>query len=456
MDQAPFTKMHEGEINYLNENTEHRIRQRDIPMVRTRQFLKSRRFLDIVVAVYSILFGIHFIILSNGDVINSYPLITPDGFDWYTEGVYLVKLLSGDAGLPPLHALRPPTFVMVTALDYLFGGAGFVLAFVSSAATFGTYYLVNKIIDFQYENVSGRWYAIPVVLATTVYPINYIKVYLLADPISVFFSLSASYFFIKYLRNNLTVNLFVSNTLFLIAGLTQTYGLIPLIVIYGLAFFIQLNQNKRKSITIILSGLFTTFLFVLLTYTWRSLIPHLTTPPNFDLLKLSVDMFGFYVGVWGYYLVPFLAYFLISRSVYLIKPSFDNVVGLGSVLIVLAFLLLLFFYQWPEARFTYYLWPWLLIAVFVNIGLKVDYRKSVLWLSVIVILACIITPSNYWQPTSSSLEVDPSRNWLFTYFHSKPIDREINRCTPTCENNKFLMQSDSYVNTVINVYNQIK
>ena len=42
-------------------------------------------------------------------------MISPDGFDWYTEGLYLLNVNSIEQSLK-LPILRPPVFVIVTAI----------------------------------------------------------------------------------------------------------------------------------------------------------------------------------------------------------------------------------------------------------------------------------------------------------------------------------------------------
>ena len=55
----------------------------------------------LVVFLFSLMFAIQIVVLANGDIVNNYPYISPDGFDWYMQGVYLDKVLSG-ATLPEL------------------------------------------------------------------------------------------------------------------------------------------------------------------------------------------------------------------------------------------------------------------------------------------------------------------------------------------------------------------
>lgn len=88
---------------------------------------RSRLFVTCFVALYSLIFALQMWSLSAADVVNRYPYISPDGFDWYLEGVYLAKILKGVELLPSLPILRPPVFVLINMVDYVAGANGLIL-----------------------------------------------------------------------------------------------------------------------------------------------------------------------------------------------------------------------------------------------------------------------------------------------------------------------------------------
>ena len=140
--------------------------------------MNLRLYATLFVALFAGLFGAQFVYLANGDVINNYPFISPDGFDWYTEGVYVTQLFSG-ATLPELPVLRPPFFVFVTAVDFIFGNKGLVLAILYGVATFYTYFFSLKLIDSNYEEGDkNSWYVVPLAISATIYPLNFFKPFL--------------------------------------------------------------------------------------------------------------------------------------------------------------------------------------------------------------------------------------------------------------------------------------
>ncbi len=411
----------------------------------------------VFVALFSILFGVKFFLLSAGNPINAYPYVSPDGFDWYTEGVYLVTHLFDSQILPSLPVLRPPLFVLITATDYLAGGSGLVLSIVYALAIMGSFYFTLKIIESVSPNIKkmGGWYIIPVAIATTIYPMNFARAFILADTVCISLALGGVYFFADFLLRGRVTSLIIAALVSLLAGLTQTYGLIPFAILCLVSGYILFCKERQKAFSILLSGFFAVIIYVGCIFLWRHLLPHKATPENFTLIKLSADMLGFYIGAWGYYLLPFLLFFMVHRGLYIPSGFSKNIVRLGIVLVGITFLILGFFYQWADSRFTSYLWPWLVIAVFTNFALFKITPKEVISIVTLMLLPLLITPESHWQPSSSSLRLDPARSWIFDYFQKSPIDRGFDKCIGECVGNEFLSNADKYTNSVLKVYLQI-
>lgn len=418
--------------------------------------MNLRLYVSLAVFLFSLFFGVQFVILANGDVINNYPYISPDGFDWYMEGVYFTKLLSG-AILPELPVLRPPLFVFVTAIDYLAGGGGWVLAFFLCTTVFFTYYLSLKIIDSTYLGKiksKNHWFIVPLAIGTTFYPLNFFKPYLLADSLAVALSLASVLLLVKYYTKEKFHFLVLSIIVSVLSGMTQTYGLIPYILSCSVGFLLHIQSNKSKAVIFIIAIFIVSVLFISLTSLWRWVLPHATTPHNFDLLKVSTDMLGFYISTWGYYFLPFILFFFFIRRIIMVW-NISSFVKFSSLLVVLVSALLCFLYQWPDARFTYYFWPWFMILLFSSIHLETI--KGVYLMPTLMLLLIVIVPSNYWAPTWQSVRFSILKNWVVDYFDASPIDRNINTCGNDCnEKNEFLNNSDPYVNSTIKIYNQIK
>jgi hypothetical protein len=411
--------------------------------------MKNTRFIcNLAVIFFGLAFGLKFYFLSNGDVLNHYPLISPDGFDWYTEGMYLINSFF-ENDLTSLPVLRPPFFVLITLLDCLAGSKGLVLSIFYSLSIVMTYFFMLWIIDKEYGvKNNDAWFLFPLAISVTVYPINFVKGYLLSDSIAVCLSLCSVFILIKYLNENKKYLLFLSGALALLGGLTQTYALVPYLIFISIRLISKFKTNKANAFLLIANILLIFTSFILISYFWRYLLKHDSTPQNFELLKLSFGMLGFYINTWGYYFFPFLVFLIAIRYDATFRKK--ELILVSSTLVTLILGCMCFIYQWPEARFTYYFSPWVLISVF-HLIKPTDERTASRLLVTLMLFASFLAPSNGpWQPSLKSLSLNYDQNWAVSYFKSKSVDRGLDECaTPKCEGNEFIENSDQYVKSVM-------
>lgn len=418
--------------------------------------INARFISNSAVIFFGLIFGLKFIFLSNGDVINYYPLISDDGFDWYTEGIYLINSFFRN-NLPNLPILRPPIFVLITSLDFLTGSRGLVLSTLYSLSIVMTYFFILWIIDRELgvEN-KDAWFLFPLAISVTVYPINFFKGYLLSDSIAVCLSLFSIFILIKYFNEKKIHLLVLSGFVALLAGLTQTYGLVPYLIFIGIKLMFTYKNNKTNVLLLFLSLVLIFSSFILITYFWRHFLKHHTTPLNFQLLKLNFDMLSFYINTWGYYFFPFIIFFI------LIKHNKEHLVTtqliiFSSLAVTLTLAFFCFIYQWPDARYTYYLWPWVLISFFLLFK-PVNKKTGSISLVGLMIFVSFVIPSNSpWGPSLKSISFSYHKNWAVNYFRSQSVDRDLNNCnTPNCDGNSFLANSSPYVKSVMSMYLVLK
>lgn len=416
--------------------------------------LNIRSFATKSTILFSLLFAVKFWYLGGGDVVNYYPYISPDGFDWYLEGVYLIKFLGG-ASLPALPVLRPPLFVLVTAADFIFGRGGAILGAISGLTIFGTYYFAVKTIDTLFsEGESNSWYAIPIAIGSCIYPLNFIKPFLLADSLAMTLSLASVFALVCYYQKWQARALISSTILAALAGLTQTWALMPFLLAGSLAIFYSFFDAKKRMLEYFLALVSASAIFLLLTVAWRINIPHVTTPENFTLLKLSGNMFNFYIKTWSFYFLPLILFFVFSWSCE-VACDFKRYVSAMSATLVTVFGLLCFFYQWPEARFTYFMWPWLMIFFFSSV--RPQKKTGSKLIIVLMLILVVLVPANYWQPSWDSIRPQLVKNWVGNYFTAVRVDRKFDLCGDDCVGkNDFLQHSDPYVNSTVRLYQHIK
>jgi hypothetical protein len=195
-------------------------------------------------------------------------------------------------------------------------------------------------------------------------------------------------------------------------------------------------------------------IFLATTYLWRMTIPHLNTPENFTLLKFSGGMLQFYIQTWGFYFSPLLIFFIFARR-YAIFSHLKNHFFLGFTAITFVFASLCFFYQWPEARFTYYLWPWVMILFFSSIRFLSIKAASLVLIPILSLI--FFVPQNYWDPHWNSIKLSSAENCVSRYFTASSVNRGLNDCDGDCSvDNVFLQNSDGYVNSTVKLYLKIK
>jgi hypothetical protein len=409
--------------------------------------LKSA-YVSFFVFIFAILFSIKFYVLSNGNVLNHYPFISPDGFDWYTEGIYLVHLIQGDK-LQALPVLRPPIFVFITALDYIFGGSGLILSVFYFLSITMTFFFMLWIIDMgcSFKN-KDPWLHFSLAIAVTLYPINFIKGYLLSDSIAVCLSLFSVFMLMKYFNENKKYLLFFSGFIALSAGLTQTYALLPYLVFIVFRLIFMYKKSKANVLALFTNLSIIFLAFFLVSFIWRHTLSHGSTPQNFELLHLGIAMLSFYMNTWGYYFLP-LIIFLFSIKPYKAFLIKNQSIMLSSAAVTFTLAFLCFIYQWPEARFTYYFWPWALITLFLFVKLM-NQKNSFILLAPIMLITSFLVSPNPWQPSLRSLSLSYHKSWAINYFESQSVDRGLDNCNTTnCDGNEWLANSDQYVKSVI-------
>jgi hypothetical protein len=413
-----------------------------------------RKLANVFVILFACAFAVKFNLLSRGDILNFYPFVSPDGFDWYTEGVYLININHIDSSFK-LPILRPPFFVFVTAIDFSVGNV-IVLPLVYALSMLITYFGIMYILDgIDADFRSVDYFAIPVAILTTVFPINFFKSYLLSDSLAVSLVLLSIYFLQKFYKKTENLSVVLSIVFAASASLTQTYAIIPYFIFSSTLACFLYGRNKNKS-KIILYSIFTVcFMYLLGTFFWRLLLEHDDTPKNFGLLKFDLSMMIFYLNTWLYYFFVFVmaVIYSILRGCTL---SFNDPFKVAALATTIVMAVLCFLYQWPDARFTYYFWPWFIIAFFAFFA-NFYSLKACLILSILFLFNSFIALESSWQPNLKSVSIDFRRNWAYEFFLMSSVDRKLEECKDhQCLNNQFLSGSDPYVKSVVGFNLRIK
>ena len=415
----------------------------------------------ILLLLFSFIYSYQIIRLSNGFMINQYPFISPDGFDWLTEGVWLSKKIGGHTlSNIVLPIARPPSFVVATALDAFWGQNGVAVAIVLGISMFGLGYLTIKSLNIS----SNSPLTVLVLISSILTPVNFVRNWVLSDSLGVFISfLAVFYLFQIYEKEKTFKNISILVAIVAIAGNVQTYALIPVLVGIAVLLIKALAlRNKKDFLKAILILILSLILYVVFSYAWYRFIPHEDTPTTFKYLKLSIDMFPFYVNVWGYYFLPFLPLILGLFMVDKKKILKDDFL-LSLWLSVFAFMLLAFFYQWKESRFTFIFWPLFVTAIFKTfLTIKNEFdvvKKVLLFISAfMIVFQSFFMVANEWRPDLREISVSPRQTWFARLLLAEPVDRFALNENCGSEHhicNDMIVNFDNYVISTMDVYQKI-
>lgn len=417
---------------------------------------KKNSFILLFLLSISFLYFIKLIILSNGYAINQYPFISPDGFDWLTEGLYLSEAIKGNLYDGVLPVARPPVFIFITALDAFWGQTGVVIWLFNSIAFFITGYVGLLLIKYKEQST---WFNIIFLVALLLAPINYVRLWMLSDSITVALSLATVYYLYKHQDFNSLKQIILASFLIAIAGSSQIYGLMFPLIYIGTLFLFSFSNKKIVKKQIIFLVVLSLVIYAILNYLWFNFIPHGMTPKNFVLLKLSFDMFWFYFHTWGFYFFPFLPLLFLIGKVK--KKEYLQDIFLVSLWIaVIVFMTLCFIYQWQESRFTFMFWYILVIAIFRS-SQYIEVNNEIIRLKIYTIVSTLIilqtffmSIPNEWRPDLKHISISPA-SWMGSLMVAKPVDRF--ELDISCDNvklfcNDAIVSGDDYIQSVMDVY----
>ena len=410
------------------------------PLSRSRSLSRLLRQQPETIAavIVALIFGLLLPQLWVGDLLNSYPFMSDDSFDWVTQGVALVDFVTGD-DRTPWPVLRPPLFVFVHAADYWLGAGGivFLISQVSSLAMLS--FAVSRFARVRGAGSATSCFA---GLAAPLSIVGFYAVWILSDAIASSLMTISAVLVLNRLRaphpdslyhglRSLAPGILVGAA----AGITQTYGMIPVLIICSVFAFANLVTRKAFGVWAapFLAIPITGALGFGLQKLWASIIPHNMQPETFGLLDLSLSMFPFYANVWPLTFGLFVPVVLWTTAVHLQKRLLPSVEVLALMATVGAFAMLSFLYQWPESRMTYIYVP-IFILMVVSFRLeslgqsktateKRSQGALAATFGAFIFVTLTIVPGDYWRPSVAGLRFAPAETWLLSAFAAKPVDR---------------------------------
>lgn len=373
-----------------------------------------------------------------GDLLNSYAYMSDDSFDWVTQGVALVEFLSGqDRSTWPI--LRPPGFVSLLAVDHWLGNHGIVFFAAQIGALAALAFAMAR---FARVRGAGYFASLLAGVAATISIFGMFAVWILSDAIASSLMAISAASVLNRLRNPVLpgigsglIRLSVPVLLAVGAGITQTYGMIPMLVICCAFGGLRLLAGRGLDgwLPPLLAATATGALGFGIQKSWAALIPHGMQPSTFSLLKPSLAMLPFYANVWPLAFGIFVPIMLWAAINYARNRRLPGIEQWSLLAVVAIFALLTLAYQWPDSRLTYMYVPVFLLMVISlslqsapsdkhraakssNFALAASFSASIL-------AALTILPGDYWHPSLSAARFAPAQTWLPSALSADPVDR---------------------------------
>ncbi len=263
------------------------------------------------------------------------------------------------------------------------------------------------------------------VLALAVSPTGYYRMWLLSDQIAVGFMMVAAVALYPYLTRGSVRWLAVAAVAAALGGLTQTYALIPFLVVGGWCLAVSVWRRKPDYLLggALVAAPLTTLILV---KAWLANVAHVDVPRPLGLIRFNFNMLDFYANAWSFAFLPLIP-LLVALAIYRRREVAASPVLAGYWLAVLAFLVSTFFYQVEDFRFTIPTTLMLGLAIVATLPgerpLPRPRELIVLTALLAAFLGIVLAPPSYWKPRWSELEVKPSNNYLARLLTLEPRDR---------------------------------
>jgi hypothetical protein len=348
--------------------------------------------------------------------------VTVDGFEYIFEGFALYLRLRGyPVGF---HFLRNPGFVLVTALDAALGTGGYLVLFVLAASIFAQHYLMVRIGDRL--GVSRRITA-AFVLGSLLFPFSILRFFILSELPAIALMLAGFYGLLRAQEpGRPKLWLAAGAVCASLAGLTQTYGLIPYLMGAGVWGLVALLRQRRIRWDLFVAAAAAVGLVVGVQTLWSWWIPHVYRINYFVFFGLDFQMWPFYANVWAYACLALLPFAAVTAWRVGWRKLLTATPALSLWAIVLAFVALTFFFHGEDIRFTYMYQQVVFLALMALTPLALSpggdgpagaWRvriERLAWATSILILfqSLVLVPEHYWHPRPAHLRFTSTQDWL--------------------------------------------
>jgi len=383
----------------------------------------------VALLVVSVAAGWHVIASADGFLLNNYPFLSPDSYDWILEGEYLARMWNGTPPARPLPTGRNPIFVAVMTLDALFGQRGLVFAVVSAAAVFATgWLLIGHLGRFRHPTAVQFSFLAIALLAQ----VNFLRAYVLGDSLCVALMIAAFLAILRAAREGGAWSwVALAAGLTTLAGLTQEWGVLAPTVAVAVASMQALRRGDRALAARMTIIVVVAAVLVFVGYRlWFAFLPYQGRPYRLALMRVVPDMIPFYWRAWSYTFLPLAPFLLLIWRRRVIRSALADATTAAAWIASLIFMAFCLIDQWPSNRFTGFFWPLFVLALFRTVSARrADGASSMTELAVhvaaaaVVIQTLLLNPAVANQPSLGTVALDPERSWLVQFVRARPLDR---------------------------------
>jgi hypothetical protein len=353
-----------------------------------------------------------------------YPFVSSDSYDWLLEGYALSRALEG-APMLELPVLRNPGFVSVTLVDAWLGSSGLV---VLGAITLSVFLLMAAMICIAREYEWHKWETAALLTFVVACPVAFFRPYVLADQLATSLMVAAIAGLVMYQKRRHTAWLALATATAIIGGITQSYAIVPFLVITGWWFLCTVLAGRPGwslgGSSVLAAGVTLSTLVL-----WQRVVPHDTVPVQLGLLRLDDDMLSFYVHAWGFAFSPIFLVLVLVVARGRRRIARDPIAG-GCWWAVAALGIASLLYQWEDFRFTMPVAALIAVAVLVTAagpgGVTRTKSTSFSYASLAALSAfsgAVLSVESFWVPDVSTVSVDPRNSALGQLFNTPEGDK---------------------------------
>ena len=415
-------------------------------------FLTKNNFLISIVYITSILFCIQFIDLVNLDLLNNFPFLSSDSFDYIVESEALFKKFIYGREIAPLEVLRNPLLISIIFLDNVFGGYGTLIGIISSLSLLIQFLFTKKILEI-FKKVSF-FDQIVIFIFVFLININAYKFYILAENICIALIMVSSYYLLLFYKLNRIIFFRISYLFLFIGFLGQFYVLVPFVCINFYYNFSSLINSKKLLVSKKnILEIFCVFILVILVYvSWRQ-IPHLSVVNNLSTFgSINFDTIIFYSKLWGYY---FGLIFLSLFFLFIFKKAEIKKFQSSILFTIFMHVVLCLHYTWlGDPRFTLIFSLWI-VVFFLSFSHFFSNLYKLLFVVFHIFISFIQVPhmmKDTFDPFRD-INIDFKNNKFIFFMMSNPTDRRLDHYSHNANDRLiFLNSSTPYQRKIFSYY----